>query len=112
MKPAGHSRSAHEVSHSAQFECGTPGALHGAAKGDHDMTRRHAIAIALALVPLAGAAHTSALERDEVQAPRAYEYEAPRSDEVQAPRGYEYEAPRSDEIQAPRGERTVEAPER
>ena len=75
------------------------------------MTRRHAIAIALALVPLAGAAHAKTLARDEVQAPRAYQYEAPRSDEVQAPRGYEYEAPRSDESQAPRGERTVEAPQ-
>jgi hypothetical protein len=76
------------------------------------MTRRHAIAIALVLVPLAGAAHASALERDEVQAPRAYQYEAPRSDEAQAPRGYEYEAPRSDEVQAPRGQHTFQAPER
>ena len=76
------------------------------------MTRRHAIAIALALVPLAGTTHATALERDEVQAPRGYEYQAPRSDEIQAPRGYEYQAPRSDEIQAPRGERIVDAPER
>jgi hypothetical protein len=76
------------------------------------MTRRHVIAIALALVSLTGAAHAAALARDEVQAPRGYEYEAPRSDEVQAPRGYEYQAPRSDEIQAPRGEQTVDAPHR
>ena len=71
------------------------------------MTRTIAIAIALATVLMSTAAYaTSAPPRDEMQAPRGQDVQAPRDqDEIQAPRGQDLNAPRDrqDDVQAPRG---------
>jgi hypothetical protein len=61
------------------------------------MNPTNAVAIALATVLMAPAAHATSHHREEVQ--------APRSEDVQAPRG-------QDNIQAPRGQDQVEAPRR
>ena len=62
------------------------------------MKRMNALAIALATVLAATAAH-AARTHDDLQAPRGQDQQAPRDrhDEVQAPRG-------QDETQAPRGQ--------
>jgi len=63
------------------------------------MKRTNALAIALATMLMATAAHAEQPPRDDTQAPRAQDVQAPRDrqDEIQAPRG-------QDEIQAPRGQ--------
>ena len=78
------------------------------------MTRTTAVAIALATVLMSTAAYaTSIPPRDEVQAPRGQDSQAPRDrqDEIQAPRGQDPTAPheRQDDVQAPRGS-TVTSP--
>ena len=72
------------------------------------MTRTIAVAIALATVLMSTAAYaTSVPPRDEMQAPRGQDVQAPRDrqDEIQAPRGQDPTAPRDgqDDVQAPRG---------
>ena len=71
------------------------------------MTRTIAVAIALATVLMSTAAYaTSVPPRDEMQAPRGQDVQAPRDqDELQAPRGQDPTAPRDgqDDVQAPRG---------
>ena len=72
------------------------------------MTRTSAVAIALATVLMSTAAYaTSVPPRDEMQAPRGQDVQAPRDrqDEIQAPRGQDPTAPRDgqDDVQAPRG---------
>ena len=71
------------------------------------MTRTIAVAIALATVLMSTAAYaTSVPPRDEMQAPRGQDVQAPRDqDEIQAPRGQDLSAPRDrqDDVQAPRG---------
>jgi hypothetical protein len=78
------------------------------------MTKRNAFAITLATLLAASGASAEPPPRDDSQAPRAQEQQAPREhlDEVQAPRGQdEIQAPRGqDEIQAPRGEDEIQAP--
>ena len=69
------------------------------------MKRMNAVAIALATMLAASAAH-AAPTRDELQAPRAQDQQAPRDqDDLQAPRGQDQQAPRDqDDLQAPRGQ--------
>lgn len=75
------------------------------------MTRTIAVAIALATVLMSTAAYaTSVPPRDEMQAPRGQDVQAPRDqDEIQAPRGQDLSAPRDsqDDVQAPRGSMVV-----
>ena len=75
------------------------------------MTRMIAVAVALATVLMSTAAYaTSVSPRDEGQAPRGQDVQAPRDqDEIQAPRGQDVQAPRDrqDEVQAPRGSTVV-----
>ena len=63
------------------------------------MKRTHALALGLATVLIATAAHAAPPPPDEIQAPRGQAVEAPRDrpDDVQAPRG-------QDKIEAPRQE--------
>jgi hypothetical protein len=83
------------------------------------MNRKNVFAIALAatLLTAAGAQAQSYPPRDDTQAPRGQEMQAPRQDneDVQAPRGdnTDVQAPRGDntDVQAPRGDNTdVQAP--
>jgi hypothetical protein len=75
------------------------------------MNRKNAFALALAatLLTAAGAQAQSYSPRDETQAPRGQDVQAPRQDteDVQAPRGtnQDVQAPRGDneDVQAPRG---------
>jgi hypothetical protein len=74
------------------------------------MTRTIAVAIALTTVLMSTAAYAASVSpRDEEQAPRGQDVQAPRDqDEIQAPRGQDVQAPRDqDEIQAPRGSTVV-----
>jgi hypothetical protein len=77
------------------------------------MTRTIAVAIALATVLMSTAAYaTSVSPRDDLQAPRGQDVQAPRDqDEIQAPRGQDPNAPRDrqDDVQAqaPRGSMVV-----
>ncbi|HEU4368435.1 MAG TPA: hypothetical protein VFV05_09440 [Methylomirabilota bacterium] len=70
--------------------------------------KTNALAIALATLLTATAAHAEQPPRDDTQAPRAQEVQAPRDqqDEIQAPRGQDLHEPRDrpDELQAPRGQ--------
>ena len=59
------------------------------------MKLTNALALALATVLMATAAHAATLQ--DVQAPRGQEVQAPRNQDVQAPRD------RNEDIQAPRG---------
>jgi phage repressor protein C with HTH and peptisase S24 domain len=83
------------------------------------MNRKNAFAIALAatLLTATGAQAQSYPPRDETQAPRGQDVQAPRQDneDVQAPRGtnQDVQAPRGDneDVQAPRGDNEdVQAP--
>jgi hypothetical protein len=76
------------------------------------MTRTIAVAIALATVLMSTAAYaTYDSSRDDVQAPRGQDSQAPRDgqDEIQAPRGQDPTVPRDrqDDVQAPRGSTVV-----
>jgi hypothetical protein len=75
------------------------------------MTRTIAVAIALATVLMSSAAYaTSVSLRDDLQAPRGQDVQAPRDqDEIQTPRGQDLSAPRDsqDDVQAPRGSMVV-----
>jgi hypothetical protein len=72
------------------------------------MTRMNALAIALATVLTATAAHAERSTLDDVQAPRGQDIQAPRDrlDDVEAPRGQQVQAPRdrTDDVEAPRGQ--------
>jgi hypothetical protein len=100
----------------ARFAFGTAAAFDERQQEDGEMKRTQAIAIGLATVLMTTAAHAARPDRedvqaprsDEVQAPRGQDMQAPRSDEVQAPRGQDVQAPRSDEVQAPRGQHDVQ----
>ena len=70
-------------------------------KGEHDMKRTHALAIALGTVLIATAANAGLPPQDVTQAPRGQETQAPRGQETQAPRGQETQAPRGQDTQAP-----------
>src|SRR5713101_8008438 len=59
------------------------------------MKLTNALALALATVLMATAAHAASLQ--DVEAPRGQEVQAPREQDVQAPRD------RSEDVQAPRG---------
>ena len=69
------------------------------------MKRTHVLALGLATVLMATAANAAPADREEVQAQRDQQVQAPRErpDEVQAPRGQE-------PVQAPRGQEPVQAP--
>jgi len=85
---------------SVRFAFGTPAALEALVgrqptKEKEDMKLTNALALALATVLMATAAHAATLQ--DVQAPRGQEVQAPRNQDVQAPRD------RNEDIQAPRG---------
>ena len=71
------------------------------------MKRTHAVAIGLVTMLMTTAAHAGRPDREEVQAPRGQEVQAPRDqDEIQAPRGQDIQAPRGqDRIETRRHER-------
>src|SRR5215475_1298329 len=71
-------------------------------KGEHDMKRTHALAVALGTVLMASAAHAG-LPSHVTQTPRGEETQDPRGQETQDPRGQETQDPRGQETQAPRG---------
>jgi hypothetical protein len=90
---------------------GTPAALQARSeenKMTRDLKRPFALVIGVGAVLMATAASADPPPRDEIQAPRSQEIQAPRDrlDEVQSPRGQQTEAPRdrTNEIQAPRGQ--------
>src|SRR5215470_7012572 len=83
------------------------------AKGEHDMKRTHALAVALGTVLMASAAHaglpshvTQIPRGEETQDPRGQEAQTPRGEETQDPRGQETQDPRGQETQDPRGQET------
>ncbi|PYM90339.1 MAG: hypothetical protein DME04_23340 [Candidatus Rokuibacteriota bacterium] len=78
----------------------TAGAIDNVNKENDDMKLVSTFAIALATALIATAASAEWTPRDDIQAPRGQDVQAPRdrTDEIQAPRG-----DHQDEIQAPRG---------